>query len=75
MNKQESKCFDINKLRQKKHYAKWKNLIKNLADKVSENDKQNEKKEKTKTFEDVFSISTITKYCSNRLDYNPLKGA
>lgn len=75
MNKEESKCFDINKLRQKKHYAQWKNLIKNLGDKANEKDKQKGKKEKTKTFEDIFPISTITKYCSNRLDYNPLKGA
>jgi hypothetical protein len=62
-------------LRQKKHYAQWKKLIKNLGDKVNEKDKQNEKKGKTKTFEDVFTISTITRYCSNRLDYNPLQGA
>lgn len=75
MNKEESKCFDINNLRQKKHYENWKKLIKGLSDKVSENDKQNEKKEKTKTFEDVFSISTIARYYVNRLDYNPLKGA
>lgn len=75
MNREESKCFDINKLRQKKHYAHWKNLIKNIGDKVSENDKQNEKKEKTKTFEDVFSVDTVIRYCANRSDYNPLQGA
>ena len=75
MSKEESKCFDVNKLRQKKHYAQWKNLIKNIGDKVSENDKQNEKKEKTKTFEDVFSVDTVIRYCANRSDYNPLQGA
>ena len=71
----ESKCFDINNLTQKKHYAKWKKLIKNLGDKVNEQDKQKEKKDKAKNFEDVFPISAITKYCSNRLNYNPLQGA
>ncbi len=69
MNKEESKCFDINKLRQKKHYAQWKNLIKNLGDKVNEQDKQKEKKDKSKNFEDVFPISTITRCYVNRSDY------
>lgn len=64
--KKENKCFDINNSRQKKHYAKWKKLIKNLGDKVNENDKQNEKKEKTKTFEDFFPV---TRFYVNRSDY------
>ena len=71
----ESKCFDINKLRQKKHYAQWKNLIKNLGDKANDKDKQKEKKDKSKNFEDVFSVDTVTRYCANRSDYNLLQGA
>jgi hypothetical protein len=69
MSKEESKCFDINNSRQKKHYIKWKNLINNIGDKVSENDKQNEKKEKTKTFEDFFPVETVTRFYVNRSDY------
>ena len=72
--KKENKCFDFNS-KQKKHYEKWKKLIKNLSSRTNENDKQNEKKEKTKTFENLFPVSTVTRYCVNRLDYNPLQGA
>ncbi|MDD3054384.1 MAG: hypothetical protein PHE16_00770 [Aliarcobacter sp.] len=67
--KKENKCFDINNLRQKQHYTKWKKLIKNLGDKVNDEDKQKEKKEKSKNFEDVFPISTITRCYVNRSDY------
>ena len=74
MSKEESKCFDFNS-KQKKHYEKWKKLIKNLSSRTNENDKQSEKKEKTKTFENLFPVSTVTRYCVNRLDYNPLQGA
>lgn len=72
--KKENKCFDFNS-KQKKHYEKWKKLIKNLSSRTNENDKQSEKKEKTKTFENLFPVSTVTRYCVNRLDYNPLQGA
>ena len=71
----ESKCFDLNNSKQKKHYENWKKLIKNLSSRTNENDKQSEKKEKTKTFENLFPVSTVTRYCVNRLDYNPLQGA
>ena len=73
--KKENKCFDP-KHKQKKHYEKWKKLIKNLSNSTDEKDKQNEKKEKTKTFEDFFPIRTITKCYANRMDYKPfLEGA
>ncbi len=71
----ESKCFDLNNTKQKKNYAKWKRFIKNLSSRTNENDKQSKKREKTKNFEDIFFISSIKKYCANRLDYNPLQGA
>jgi D-hexose-6-phosphate mutarotase len=67
----ESKCFDLNS-KQKKHYEKWKKLIKNLSrDKPKEKESKNKKKEK-KTFEDYFSVSTITKYYVNNLDYEAI---
>ena len=74
--KKENKCFDFNS-KQKKHYEKWKKLIKNLSsDKPNETELKNEKKEKTKTFEDFFPIRTITKCYVNRMDYKPfLEGA
>ena len=69
----EFKCIDFNS-KQKKHYEKWKKLIKDLS-KV--NDKKNGKKDKPKTFEDFFPAHTITKYQGvNSLDYMPfLEGA
>ena len=70
MSKEKLKCFDFPK--QKKHYEKWKNLIKNLGDKANDKDKQKEKKDKPKTFEDYFPVSTITKCYVNRLDYEPI---
>ena len=73
--KKENKCFDLNP-KQKKHYEKWKKLIKNLTNSTDEHKTKNEKKEKTKTFEDYFSIRTITKCYANRMDYKPfLEGA
>ncbi len=65
--KKENKCFDLNP-KQKKHYEKWKKLIKNLSNSTGEHKK---KKEKTKTFEDFFPIRTITKCYANRMDYKP----
>ena len=65
MNK-EFKCIDFNS-KQKKHYEKWKKLIKDLSE---VNDRKNEKKDKPKTFEDFFPVHTITKYHGiNNLDY------
>ena len=73
--KKENKCFDF-KHKQKKHYEKWKKLIKNLSNSTDEHKKKNEKKEKIKTFQDYFSINTITKCYANRMDYKPfLEGA
>ena len=71
--KKENKCFDP---KQKKHYEKWKKLIKNLSsDKSKETEAKNKEKEK-KTFEDFFPIRTITKCYANRMDYKPfLEGA
>lgn len=71
--KKENKCFDFNS-KQKKHYEKWKKLIKNLTEKPNETESKNKGKEK-KTFEDYFSVNTITKYYVNRLDYEPILGA
>ena len=73
--KKENKCFDLNP-KQKKHYEKWKKLIKNLSsDKSKETEAKNKEKEK-KTFEDFFPIRTITKCYANRMDYKPfLEGA
>lgn len=70
MSKEESKCFDLNKPKQK-HYENWKKFIKNLADKQNETESKNKEKEK-KTFEDYFPVSTITKCYVNRLDYEPI---
>lgn len=63
------KCIDFNS-KQKKHYEKWKELIKNLS---SDKPNKTEKKEKDeKTFEDFFPVKTITKYHDvNSLDYKP----
>ena len=74
--KKENKCFDLNP-KQKKHYEKWKKLIKNLSsDKSKETETEPKSKEKEKkNFEDYFPVGTITRYCVNRLDYNPLQGA
>lgn len=69
----ESKCFDLNSKQKKHYYNKWKKFISNLSDKPKET--ESEKKEKTKTFENLFPVSTVTRYCVNRLDYNPLQGA
>ena len=71
--KKENKCFYP---KQKKHYEKWKKLIKNLSsDKSKETEAKNKEKEK-KTFEDFFPIRTITKCYANRMDYKPfLEGA
>ena len=71
----ESKCFDLNNPKQKKHYEKWKRFIENLSsDKPKETEPKSKEKEK-KNFEDYFPVGTITRYCVNRLDYNPLQGA
>ena len=68
----ESKCFDLNNSKQKKHYENWKRFIKNLSrDKPKETESEKKEKEK-KTFEDYFSVSTITKCYVNRLDYEPI---
>ncbi|AXX95729.1 hypothetical protein [Arcobacter ellisii] len=68
----ESKCFDFPK--QKKHYEKWKKLIKNLSsNKPNETKIEPKSKEKEKkTFENYFPVSTITKCYVNRLDYEPI---
>jgi hypothetical protein len=66
----ESKCFDFNS-KQKKHYEKWKKLIKNLSrDKPNETEPKNKEKEK-KTFEDYFPVGTIIKSVNN-FDYEPI---
>lgn len=72
--KKENKCFDP---KQKKHYEKWKKLIKNLSNSTDEHKMKNEKKKKTKTFEDFFLVNVIRKfYVVNRSDYQPfLEGA
>ncbi len=71
----ESKCFDLNNSKQKKHYENWKRFIENLSsDKPKETEPKSKEKEK-KNFEDYFPVGTITRYCVNRLDYNPLQGA
>ena len=70
----ESKCFDLNNPKQKKHYENWKKFISNLSDKPKETEPKSKEKEK-KNFEDYFPVGTITRYCVNRLDYNPLQGA
>lgn len=71
MSKEKSNCFVLN-TKQKKHYENWKRLIKNLSrDKPKETEPKNKEKEE-KTFEDYFSVSTITKCYVNRLDYEPI---
>ena len=71
----ESKCFDLNNSKQKKHYENWKRFIENLSsNKPKETEPKSKEKEK-KNFEDYFPVGTITRYCVNRLDYNPLQGA
>jgi hypothetical protein len=74
----ESKCFDLNNPKQKKHYENWKRFIENLStNKPSETEKESENKlkDKAKNFEDYFPVDTITKYYVNRLDYEPILGA
>ena len=68
----ESKCFDFPK--QKKHYEKWKKLIKNLSsNKPNETEIEPKNKEKEKkTFEDYFPVGTITRFYVNNLDYEPI---
>jgi hypothetical protein len=73
MNKEESKCFDSNNPKQKKHYENWKKLIKNLSSNKP-NETEIESKER-KTFEDYFPVGTITKCYVNNLDYEPILGA
>ena len=67
----ESKCFDFPK--QKKHYEKWKKLIKNLSsNKPNETEIEPKNKEKEKkTFEDYFPVGTIIKSVNN-FDYEPI---
>ena len=66
-----SNCFELNP-KQKKHYENWKRFIKNLSrDKPKETESEKKEKEK-KTFEDYFSVNTITKCYVNRLDYEPI---
>lgn len=71
--KKENKCFDLNP-KQKKHYEKWKKLIKNLSsDKSKETETEPKSKEKEKkTFEDYFPVGTITKCYVNKSDYEPI---
>ena len=71
--KKENKCFDLNP-KQKKHYEKWKKLIKNLSsDKSKETETEPKSKEKEKkTFEDYFPVGTITKSYANKSDYEPI---
>ena len=67
----ESKCFDLNNPKQKKHYENWKRFIENLSsDKPKETEPKSKEKEK-KTFEDYFPVGTITKCYANRMDYKP----
>ena len=67
----ESKCFDLNNPKQKKHYENWKRFIENLSsDKPKETESEKKEKEK-KTFEDYFSINTIIKSVNN-FDYEPI---
>ena len=70
--KKENKCFDLNP-KQKKHYEKWKKLIKNLSsDKSKETETEPKSKEKEKkNFEDYFPVSTIIKSVNN-FDYEPI---
>ena len=66
MNK-EFKCIDFNS-KQKKHYEKWKKLIKDLS-KV--NDKKNEKKDKIPTILVKFSRKPEQKFsfCCGIVDF------
>ena len=66
----ESKCFDLNNPKQKKHYENWKKFISNLSDKPKETEPKGKEKEK-KNFEDYFQVSTIIKSVNN-FDYEPI---
>lgn len=67
----ESKCFDLNNPKQKKHYENWKRFIENLSsDKPKETESEKKEKEK-KTFEDYFPVGTIIKSVNN-FDYEPI---
>lgn len=69
--KKANNCFDS---KQNKNYKRWKKFIQKLADK--KNDKEIDKKEKTKTFEDLFLTSIISKYYINQMNYQPfMEGA
>ena len=68
----ESKCFDLNNSKQKKHYENWKRFIENLSsDKPKETEPKSKEKEK-KNFEDYFPVGTITKCYVNKSDYEPI---
>ena len=68
----ESKCFDLNNPKQKKHYENWKRFIENLSsDKPKETEPKSKEKEK-KNFEDYFPVGTITRFYVNHLDYEPI---
>lgn len=73
----ESKCFDLNS-KQKKHYDRWKKLIKNLSsNKPNETETETEielknKEKDKKTFENFFPVGTITRFYVNNLDYEPI---
>ena len=72
MSKEKPNCFDLNP-KQKKHYEKWKKLIKNLSNnKPNRVEKGKKTEDKPKNFEDYFPVDTITKYYANRLDYEPI---
>lgn len=71
MIKEKSNCFDLRNPKQKKHYEKWKKLIRNLTDEPNQVESKNKEEEK-KTLEDYFSVSTIAKCYVNRLDYEPI---
>ncbi len=67
----ESKCFDLNNPKQKKHYENWKRFIEKLtSNKTKEAESEKEVKDKPKKFEDYFPVDRVIKGANN-LEYQP----
>ena len=50
----ESKCFDLNNSKQKKHYENWKRFIENLSSDKQKKQNPKAKKKRKKTLRTIF---------------------
>lgn len=56
MIKEKSNCFDLRNPKQKKHYEKWKKLIRNLTDEPNQVESKN-KEEKKRLWRTIFQLA------------------